>query len=263
MGEPTSDGGVAYEVDRAIGFIRLDRPESRNMLSADTFHRLFDVVREANDDEQVRVVIVTAEGKDFSVGGDLNWERAFSPAGSAKMMREHSHLSLELRNAPKPYIASVRGYCIGGANELALHCDMTIASTTAVFTNPEVRWGLVPFWYTPQLLPLAVGERRAREFLLTGRHYSAEAALTMGLVNAVVPDEELESTALAWAEELIANDALALRLTKIALNGVGDLLRVAANHEAAMIPLMVGTESYKTTLQKFFERPGRNRGAQA
>jgi enoyl-CoA hydratase/carnithine racemase len=233
------------------------------MLSADTFARLFDAVREANDDEQVRVVVVTAEGKDFSIGGDLNWEREFSPAGSVKMMREHSHLSLELRNAPKPYIASVRGYCIGGANELALHCDMTIASTTAVFMNPEVRWGLVPFWYTPQLLPLAIGERRAREFLLTGRRYSAEAALSMGLVNAVVPDEQLESATLALAEELIANDALALRLTKIALNGVGDMLRGAANHEAAIVPLVVGTESYQAAVQRFFERRGRNRGAQA
>lgn len=242
---------VAYKVVSPVAYIRLDNPARRNALGHETFLRLYDAAREANADPSVRVVIVTATGGHFSVGADLKWEKDFTADDVITIMRQHSHMSLELRNAPKPYIAAVRGYCLGGGNELALYSDLTVASETAVFGNPEARVGMVPFWYAPQLLPLAVGERRAREMILLGWRYPAREALEMGLCNIVVPDADLESTALAWASELVENGALALRLAKVSLNSAGDLLRVAANHEAAMAPFLLGGE-WDAGIEKFF-----------
>jgi enoyl-CoA hydratase/carnithine racemase len=245
---------VVYELDGGIARVRLNRPERMNPIDAEMMAELLEVFRQANDDRAVRVVIVDGVGEHFSVGGDINWEKEFDEDAALSVVRLVGHLSLELRNAPKPYIASVRGYCLGGGHELQLHLDMCVASETAQFGQPEVRWGLLPFWYTPQLLPLVIGERRAREVLLLGDRYDADAALAMGMCNAVVPDDELDATALEWAEKLSTRGITALRLIKTALNSNSDLLRSAANHEAAMVPLVVGTDRYKAEVSQFFNR---------
>jgi enoyl-CoA hydratase/carnithine racemase len=133
-----------------------------------------------------------------------------------------------------------------------LHFDVTIASDTARFGWPETRWGLLPFFYTPQLLPLIVGERMAREMLLFGRSYTAGQALEVGLVNAVVPDAELEDETRRWAGELRIRSASSLRLVKLGLNGLGDLLRVAANHEAGIVSKAVTAPGYHDEVSGFF-----------
>jgi naphthoate synthase/2-ketocyclohexanecarboxyl-CoA hydrolase len=153
----------------------------------------------------------------------------------------------------------IRGYCLGGGNELNLHFDVSIASETAKFAQPETRWGLLPFWNTPQLLPLVVGERRAREMLMFGRMYDADEALEMGLCNAVVPDDQLESTVDEWADELIQRSPTALRLVKVAMNSVTDQLRGASNHEAALVAATVGSARYREEVAHFFAMPGSRR----
>ena len=246
------DRYVRYEVKDGVARATLDRAESMNALNEQVFADLFDVVRAANDDPDVRVLVVDAEGPHFSAGGDLSWEQDLDELGAARLMRLNSHLSFELRHAAQPVIGAVRGWCLGGGNELQLHFDVTVASETARFGWPETRWGVLPFFYTPQLLPLVVGERMAREMLLFGRVYTAEQALDAGLVNAVVPDAELDAEVGRWAQELVARSPRSLRLVKLGLNGLGDLLRIAANHEAGIVSTSVGSPGYHDDVAAFF-----------
>src|SRR5262249_11889941 len=150
-------------------------------LSEEFFEDLLDVVRAANNDPAVRALILAADGPHFSAGGNLNWENQLTEDVVGRLMRLNTHLSFELRHAPQPIITAIRGWCLGGGAELQLHCDVSIVSETARIGWPETRWGLLPFFYTPQLLPLVVGERVAREMLLFGRVYDAEQAVMLGL----------------------------------------------------------------------------------
>jgi naphthoate synthase len=216
------DRHVRYRVEEAVGWVTLDRSEAMNALSEEVFADLFDVVRAANDDPAVRVLIVTGTGPHFCAGGDLSWEQELDEAAATRLMRLNAHLSFELRHAPQPVIGAVRGWCLGGGNELQLHFDVTIASGTARFGWPETRWGALPFFYTPQLLPLVVGERAAREMLLFGRSYTAGQALEMGLINAVVPLAQLEEETVQWCREMLALSPFALRMLKASFNADED-----------------------------------------
>jgi enoyl-CoA hydratase/carnithine racemase len=249
MDEPS----VIYERRGEVGWVILNHPDDMNPISEAMLIDLFDVTREATADKSTRVLVVGATGPHFSAGGDLSWEGELDEASSLRLMRLTGHLSYELRNSPKPMIGAIRGYCLGGGNELNLHLDVSIASETAQFSQPETRWGVLPFWYTPQLLPLVIGERRAREVILFGRMYDADQALEIGLCNAVVPDEQLEDEAQAWAEELLDRSPTALRLSKMSLNSASDALRAAANHDAAIVTLTAGSERYQQEVGKFFD----------
>lgn len=250
----TQESPVALRIRDGIAILTLTNPERMNPLDDTVLSELFDLVRRVNADSEVRVVILTAEGPHFSVGADLNWEHEFSAESVPTTLRLQEHLSYEIRNAPKPYVAAVRGWCLGGANELQMHMDLCVASETAVFGQPEVRWGVLPFWHAPQFLPLMIGERRAREMLLLGDRYSADDALAMGLCNYVVPDDELERKSMALAEKLKERSATSMRILKTALNAPADLMQSAHNHQAALVSLLVETESYKKDMAKFFDR---------
>ena len=250
-----SDSSVIYERRGGVGWIILDRPDEMNPISESMLADLFDIVREANTDDTTSVLVVGAHGPHFCAGGDITWEGDLDEASAARLMRLTGHVSYELRNSPKPMIGAIRGYCLGGGNELNLHLDVALASESAQFSQPETRWGVLPFWYTPQLLPLVIGERRAREVILFGRMYDANQALELGLCNAVVRDDQLEAEAQRWAEELLDRSPTSLRLSKMALNSAADALRGAANHEAAIVSLMTGSERYRAEVGRFFE-PG-------
>ncbi len=244
---------VLYRRDGLIGRVTLNRPETMNALSEEVMEALFHRLREANADAGTRVVVISGTGRHFCAGGDLNWEGELDEASSTRLLRLTGHLSYELRNGPKPTIGAIRGYCLGGGNELNLHLDLVIVSETARFSQPETRWGVLPFWNTPQLLPLVVGERRAREILLMGRMYDAEQAYELGLCNLVVPDDELEAEVDRWASELAARSPTSMRLVKVALNSAADALRSAANHEALLVSTTAGSERYRAEVHEFFD----------
>lgn len=250
---------VTYDVRGEMGWITFRRPDTMNALDETMMEELFDVLREANADPITRVLVITGDGPHFTAGGNVEWEAEFSAESAPTIMRLASHISFELRSSPKPILGAIRGYCVGGGNEINLHLDATIASETAKFAQTETRWGILPFWFTPQLLPLVVGERRAREILLFGRMYDADQALEIGLCNAVVPDNQLEDEVTRWAEELLLRSSTALRLVKVALNGISDQLRGLANHEAAIVTVASGSERYREELMSFFHTDGPRR----
>ena len=254
-----SEENVLYERDGVIGRLTLNRPDTMNALSEDLMEELFHKLRKANSDENTKVVVVGGAGKHFCAGGDLNWEGGLDEISSARLLRLTGHLSYELRNGPKPVVGAIRGYCLGGGNELNMHLDMAIASESAQFSQPETRWGVLPFWNTPQLMTFMIGERRAREVLMMGRMYDAEQAYEMGLCNVVVPDAELEEEASRWAAELAQRSSSSLRLVKIALNGAADALRNVANHEALIVSTTAGSDRYKREVHEFFDLEGDSR----
>jgi enoyl-CoA hydratase/carnithine racemase len=245
---------VRYRSEAPIGWVTIDSPDTMNALDDEGFRNLIAALEAAYEDTTCRAVVVNATGEHFSAGGDLDWESQFDTEAALRTTRLSTRVSYELRNAPKPLVGAVRGYCLGGGSALALHLDITIASITARFGHPETRWGLVPFWNTPQTLPLAVGLRRARALLMEGAFITAEQARAIGLCQRVVPDAHLEAEAEAIAGRLATRDPLALRATRVALNSASDALRAAANHQSALVGALAERPEYEAEVRAFFQR---------
>jgi enoyl-CoA hydratase/carnithine racemase len=181
------DGGVAV--------VRIDRPEARNALNGAVREQLAQHFRELAADETVRCAIITGSDKVFAAGADI---KAMAQATAAEMMLRGSHLTWgAIKEFPKPLIAAVNGWALGGGCELALHADIIIAGEGAKFGQPEIRVGIIPGAGGTQRLTRAVGKYKAMKILLSGEPVAAREAEAMGLVSEVVPDSEVFSRALA------------------------------------------------------------------
>jgi enoyl-CoA hydratase len=212
---------VAYRnlrlaLDARVATLTVNRPQARNALDTDTveeLHRALDEVRQAG----ATVLIVTGVGdKAFVSGADINAIRARSRADALASI--NSRLMSAVENHEAVTIAAVNGYALGGGCELALACDLRIASETAVFGLPEPTLGIIPGAGGTQRLPRIVGLGRAKEMILTGARWDAQQALAAGLVSEVVPAAELLAAARRLAERVLALGPLAVRLAKMALN---------------------------------------------
>jgi len=212
---------VAYRnlrlaLDARVATLTVNRPQARNALDTDTveeLHRALDEVRQAG----ATVLIVTGAGdKAFVSGADINAIRARSRADALASI--NSRLMSAVENHEAVTIAAVNGYALGGGCELALACDLRVASETAVFGLPEPTLGIIPGAGGTQRLPRIVGLGRAKEMILTGARWDAQQALAAGLVSEVVPAAELLPAARRLAERVLALGPLAVRLAKMALN---------------------------------------------
>ena len=215
---------IRYETSEGIAKITINRPEVRNAFRPTTLFELSHAFDVARDDAEIGVIILTGEGeKAFCSGGD---QRVRSDDGYKDMKGVGRlnvlDLQVQIRRTPKPVIAMVAGYAIGGGHVLHVCCDLTIAADNAIFgqTGPNV--GSFDAGYGSSLLAATVGLKKAREIWYLCRQYSAQDALQMGLVNAVVPIDELEEETVSWAREMLAKSPLALRMLKGALNAVTD-----------------------------------------
>jgi dihydroxynaphthoic acid synthetase len=214
---------VRYEADGGIAHITINRPEVRNAVRPRTYEELTDAMAHAADDPEIGVVVLSGAGdKAFCSGGDIRDQSKRVPPIGRKHMRRLFNLSSVMRMMDKPIIAKVRGYCVGGGNEINLFCDMTVASEDAKFGQTGPRVGSIPIWGACQLLSRFVGERRAREMLFTCRLYSAREALEMGLVNRVVSAEELDATVDALCADILDKSPQSIRIAKLALNAGSD-----------------------------------------
>ena len=202
--------------------ITINRPKRLNALRTTTLHELCHALAEIADDPAVGVVVLTGAGeRAFCVGGDVR-EPTRSEREKREQVRLYLHLGESLRCCGIPVILRVRGYCIGAGHELNAIADLTISGTSGVFGQAGTRLGWAPAWWAAQTLARAVGEKRAREIVYLSRRYSAEEALALGLINAVVPDEDLDDEVDRWCEEILHNSAQGLRLAKIGLNAGSD-----------------------------------------
>jgi len=171
----TDTSSVLIDKRGSALWITINRPEKRNAVNASVIAGIASGYRVAHEDTDVRVIVLTGAGeKAFCSGGDIAWEDASDPVGAARMNRRTSSLSLIMRGCGKPIIARVKGYAVGGGNELQMLCDLTIASEDSKFGQAGPKMGSVPVWWGTQLLPRIVGERRAREIVGEAAQYAQE-----------------------------------------------------------------------------------------
>jgi naphthoate synthase len=229
----TASGGytdIRYETAEGIAKITIDRPEVRNAfrpLTVKELKRAFDVAR---DDPQIGVIVLTGEGPlAFCSGGDqrIRGDDGYVDDEQGIGRLNVLDLQIQIRRCPKPVIAMVAGYAIGGGHVLHVCCDLTIAADNARFGQTGPKVGSFDGGYGINLLARQIGEKRAKEIWFLCRQYDAETALAWGLVNAVVPLDELEAETVRWCRELLRMSPLALRLLKAGYNaGVDGLAGV-------------------------------------
>lgn len=215
---------IAYAAAEGIAKITINRPEVRNAFRPATLFELSAAFTAARDDPSIGVIILTGAGDQaFCSGGDqrVRGDDGYLDSGGVGRLNVLD-LQVQIRRTPKPVIAMVAGYAIGGGHVLHVCCDLTIAADNAVFGQTGPRVGSFDAGYGSWLLASTVGLKKAREIWYLCRQYSAADALQMGLVNAVVPLDRLEAETVAWCRELLQKSPLALRMLKGALNAVTD-----------------------------------------
>jgi naphthoate synthase len=223
-GTPDGFTDVTYETADGIAKITICRPEVRNAFRPQTLFELRDAFEIARDDPEVGVVILTGEGADaFCSGGDQRVRgddgyRDEKGIGRLNVL----DLQIQIRRLPKPVVAMVAGYAIGGGHVLHIVCDLTIAADNARFGQTGPRVGSFDGGFGSGLLARIVGQKKAREIWYLCEQYDAPAALDMGLVNKVVPLADLEVETVAWARKMLQHSPLALRMLKASMNAADD-----------------------------------------
>jgi enoyl-CoA hydratase len=200
-----------------VAIITINRPEKRNALNIKTREEGAAALDELAQDDSVRVVIFTGAGdKAFIAGADIG-EFAGRTAVTQRSVMLGRSLFTAIDNFPKPVIAMINGYCLGGGNELAMACDLRVASETATFGQPEINLGIIPGGGGTQRLTRLVGEGKAMELILTGEMIDARTAAALGLVNMVVPAADLEAKTMELANRIAEKSPIALRMAKEAV----------------------------------------------
>ena len=249
---------MAIEISKNnhIGTIKINRPDSLNAMNREVLIEFINELKKIQSEKDIRVIIITGSGeKAFIAGADIklmqkmNREEAF----------EFANLGQELANliekSDKPVIAAVNGYALGGGCEIALSCHLRIASDNAIFAQPEVKIGLLPGWGGTQRLPRIIGRGLANEIILTGRNVTAKEALDIGLVNKVVPQEELMNTCFDIANMILKNSpnaiAESIKLIRLA---AGAKLKKGLSKEAKSFSELFETEETAEGLTAFVEK---------
>jgi naphthoate synthase len=216
---------IRYELAEGIAKITIDRPEVRNAFRPETLVEISDALERAREDTSVGVIILTGEGPlAFCSGGDQNVRGDTGyMAGGASVGRFHvTDLHVQMRRLPKPIVAMVAGYAVGGGQVLHVVCDLTIAADNARFGQTGPKVGSFDGGFGAGLLANIVGPKKAKEIWFLCRQYSADEALDMGLVNRVVPLEELEEETVTWCREMLQLSPFSLRLLKASFNAAED-----------------------------------------
>jgi enoyl-CoA hydratase len=237
--------------ENGIAIVRLNRPKALNALNAATMRELVDALHVLDSEESVRCIVVTGDDRAFAAGADI---REMSSASAVEMFtRDTISLWDRVRAVKKPIIAAVSGWCLGGGFELALLCDMIIASETAKFGLPEVTIGVIPGAGGTQRLTRAVGKAVAMEMILNNRQLSAEEALRLGVVNRVSADYLAEASKLAG--EIAGRAPIAVRFAKEAINKTYDAtLTEGVEFERQLFYFLFSTDDQKEGMSAFLEK---------
>ena len=244
-----------YQNSDGLAIITLDRPEKLNALTVDMREALASHFETAGRDPAVRAVLLTATGKAFCASGDVNKMGDFTPASGRELLRLAHRMVRNLANIEKPVVAGVRGAVAGIGWSMAMACDAVIASETAKFTQVFRHVGVVPDGGAIYFLTQHLGLLRAKELTMSGRRIDAGEAHALGLVNRVVPDDELDAAALAYARELANGPTFALGAAKKLFKQMYQpTLEAYLDAEAWAQGLTLMTEDHKEGVKAFFEK---------
>jgi enoyl-CoA hydratase len=244
---------VKFEIKDKIGIITLSRPEKLNALDTKTRVELKQAVDEA--ERSVRVLIITGSGKAFAAGADINELLQRTPISSIEAGKLGTDLFTRIEEMEIPVIAAINGYALGGGCELAMACDIRVASEKARFGQPEINIGIIPGGGGTQRLPRIVGPGMAKKLVLTGEMIDANEALRIGLVDEVVPHEKLMERAIELAEKIAEKPPIAVKYAKKALNAAFNMsLRDGLKYELSMFSLLFATEDAREGMKAFLEK---------
>jgi len=247
---------VLYEKKNHIGLITISRPKALNALNYQTLHELDTVVEAVKNDKDIYCVVITGAGeKAFVAGADISEMKDMNVYDAREFSIYGNKVFRSIELMEKPVIAAVNGYALGGGCELSLCCDIRIVSDKAVFGQPEVTLGITPGFGGTQRLSRIVGIAKARELLFTGSNIKADEALTVGLVNKVVPAENLMTEAMAMAEKIAGNAPIAVRHCKTAMNrGMQCDVDTAIAYESEVFAQCFSSEDQKGAMNAFIEK---------
>jgi enoyl-CoA hydratase len=251
---------IVCERHDKVGLVKLNRPQALNALNTTLLREMMDALEAFDADPEVGAMVITGNERAFAAGADI---KEMAETSAIEMFQRDMVGQFDrIRHISKPVIAAVSGWCLGGGCELAMSCDMIIASETARFGQPEITIGVIPGAGGTQRLTRAVGKALAMEMILNNRTLTAEEAYQRGLVNHVVPTEELLPTALKLAGEIAARAPLAVRLAKEAINFAAEsFLSNGLLHERRSFYFLFASEDQKEGMRAFLEkRPPNWRG---
>jgi enoyl-CoA hydratase len=244
---------IIIETHERVGLIRLDRPRAFNALNSTLLAELNQALKDFDRDPGIGAMVITGNERVFAAGADI---KEMSDVSAVEMLNgDHISAFDEIMKIKKPVIAAVSGHCLGGGNELAMSCDMIVASETARFGQPEINLGVIPGAGGTQRLTRAVGKVIAMEMVLNNRTLTAEEALNFGLVNRVVPIERYLDEALGLAGEIAARAPLAIRLGKEAVNNAFEsFLSDGLADERRAFYFLFASQDQKEGMQAFLEK---------
>ena len=247
---------LLYEKEDGIGIVTINRPEVLNLLNIEVFAELYKLFQEIEDAPDVRVVILTGSGeKAFIAGVDVSEMKDKNSVEIEDFVAIARKTGDRIFTLSKPVIAAINGFALGGGWEMAMNCDLLIASKNAKFGQPEINLGIVPGGGSMQKLTRTIGMTRAKELIYTGDIIDADTALSLGLVNKVVPPESLMTEAKALARKLLSRSSVALSFAKKAINsGTGMSLTAGIDLDETFFARCFDTEDQKEGMKAFLEK---------
>lgn len=250
---------VKLEKQGKIGILTMNRPEALNALSFEVLNALNEMLDVVSSDDDIDVVIITGEGRSFVAGADIGQMKDLSSIQGKKWSEFGNYVFMRIENMSKPFIAAINGFCLGGGNELAMSCDIRLASQKAKFGQPEVGLGITPGFGGTQRLPRIVGMGQAMELTLTGKIIDATQAKNIGLVNEIYAPEELLDKAIELAEQIVVNAQIAVRESKRVMRmGAHVDMQAAVELEALAFGVCCGTEDKVEGMSAFLEKRAKN-----
>ena len=236
-----------------VGLIRINRPEARNALNLEVRKLIGQSLTEMSDDDSVRCIVLTGNDKAFAAGADI---KEMANASTIDMLlRGTQKMWRTIYACPKPVIAAVSGFALGGGCELAMTCDIIIAGESAKFGQPEVKIGIIPGGGGTQRFPRTVGKYKAMRYVLTGDLFGAKEAEAMGLVSEIVPDAEVEKRAVAMAVQIAELAPLAIQQTKESvIRGMDASLETGLTLETRTLQMLFASKDQKEGMAAFIEK---------
>ncbi len=250
---------ILLNKDENIGILTINRPKALNALNSEVLDELNKAIDQVIEDDNIHILIITGEGKAFVAGADIGQMKDMDVFEAREFAKKGLSIFRKIELMEKPVIAAVNGYALGGGCELAMACDIRIASDKAKFGQPEVGLGITPGFGGTQRLARIVGIPKAKELIFTGETINAEEALRIGLVNKVVAAESLMEEALTMARKIASKGQLAVRYSKVAINrGIETDIETGLAMERELFGLCFATEDQKEGMGAFLEKRSPN-----
>ncbi len=247
---------IIYEKSSGIARITFSRPEVLNALDVESRKEILDALEDAERDDAVRVIVLTGEGeKAFCAGADVRIFKDMKAIDAAEYVKLAKSVPEKIEKLPKPVIAAVNGYALGGGCEIAMACDLIVAAESARFGQTEINLGIIPGAGGTQRLPRLIGLKKAAELMFTGEQIDARTAHQLGLVNQVVPAEGLAKAVDDLAGRLLTKSPLILGLIKNAIHATtGTHLSTGLDYESRLFALTFTSEDTKEGINAFLEK---------